>query len=148
MERNSNQRLLQFCRCKTDGVAVLVLFCLALMLAPALGAQSRRPELPWAMSVRAGAVGNVYESAYSYFKHGKGHELVTMSVAADAQYDFTDAFGLRLSFSFGNNAGACNSEQAGGGFYPYVFSSWNIFTDAMLRVSKPGKDYISKFYFS
>ena len=147
MERVSNRRLLQFCKCRTDGVAVFALICIALLLAPSMRAQSRRPELPWAMSARIGAVGNAYENAYSYFKHSKGHDLITMTFVADAQHDFTDAFALRLSFAFGKNAGACNSEQAGGGFYPYVFSSSSVFTDAMLRVSKLGKDFTSKFYF-
>ena len=97
MERVSNRCLLQFCKCRTDGVAVFALICIALLLAPSMRAQSRRPELPWAMSARIGAVGNAYENAYSYFKHSKGHDLITMTFVADAQHDFTDAFALRLS---------------------------------------------------
>ena len=48
-------------------------------------------------------------------------------------YDVNEVFGVRLSASYARNAGACNTRNTSAhGFYPYTFSSVNVFADAIL----------------
>lgn len=76
---------------------------------------------------------NIYENAFTYSDNGKTADLFTFQTGVFAGYDVNDIFGVRLSVGYGNNAGAANvKETSAGGFYPYNFSSINVFADATL----------------
>ena len=128
----------------------LIFWLLVLSLVPGISARGQetagRPEYPWHASINVGMVGNVYENVGSYFRHNKAYDLVTGSLSVSAGYDFTEAFSVRLSLASDKNAGACNSLQSGGGFYPYVFSSLNVFADALYNVSRRRGHFVPKFY--
>lgn len=80
-----------------------------------------------------GPVLNIYENYFSYYENGKLLDLVTFQAGMVAGYDVNDIFGVRLSASYAKNAGACNTrDTAAHGFYPYTFSSINVFGDAVL----------------
>lgn len=110
-------------------------------------AAAQEIESPWSVSFRAGAVGNVYENLQSYFEHKKAMDLITASFNLSFMYDITPVFAVRADAAWGKNAGACNSQEAGGGFYPYLFNSLNFFADAMLNVRKGNSFFVPKFYF-
>lgn len=120
--------------------------CAVLLAVGSFSAGAQRPELPWHASINLGVVGNAYENVGSYFRHKKFYDLITGSLSVSAGYDFTQDFSVRLSVASDKNAGACNSLQSGGGFYPYVFSSLNVFADAMYDVSKKRGHFVPKFY--
>ena len=71
--------------------------------------------------LQMGPMLNIYENAFSYKENGKGSGLITYQA------------GLVLSASYARNAGACNTKDTSAhGFYPYTFSSVNVFADAIL----------------
>ena len=114
----------------------------------AMGIQAlAQPKLPGAVSVRGGVIANAHENVRSYFNHSRAIDAITSGFALDGMYDFTNLFGMRVSASVGKNAGACNSAQAGGGFYPYLFRSVNVFGDAMLHFGTPYDAFSSRAYF-
>lgn len=130
------KKLIPFC--------VLTLF----LTGPGFSASAQKPELPWHVAFRAGIVGNVYENVGSYLDHKKVFNLITPSFGITAGYDFTEAFSLRMTLSSDANAGACNSKESGGLFYPYRFSSLNVFADAMLNLSRRARarSFVPKLY--
>ena len=76
---------------------------------------------------------NIYENYFSYRDNGKGWDLITGQVGLVGGYDVNDIFGVRLSVAYAKNAGACNTKNTSAhGFYPYSFSSVNVFADAIL----------------
>ena len=76
---------------------------------------------------------NINENHFSYRENGKALDLITYQAGLVGGYDLNDIFGVRLSASYGKNASACNTrETSARGFYPYTFSSVNIFADAVL----------------
>ena len=127
------------------------IFALATLLATLLsnmaGTAAQEVELPWNMAVRAGAVGSLYENAWSYVNPGRRPlGLLTYSVSATAGYDFTPNFGVRMSVAYGRNAGACNSQETGGGFFPYRFESVDGYLDAVANIRRGKSPFIPKFY--
>lgn len=129
-----------------------LVYILALALVPGLLAPGsralaqQRPEHPWGFGVRGGVIANAHENVRSYFNHGRAIDAVTSGFALDGMYDFTKLFGMRLSLSWGKNAGAANSQEAGGGFYPYLFRSINVFADAMIHFGTPEDAFSSRIY--
>lgn len=116
------------------------------LLVPGHEARGQKPEHPWGIALRGALVGNVYENTHSYITHGKIIDLLSGGFVVDGMYDFSSRFGLRLSGAMGKNAGACNSLQVDGGFYPYRFSSLNLFADAMVHFGKPEDAFSSRIY--
>lgn len=87
------------------------------------------------VGAQLGPMLNIYENYFSYKENGKTLGLITYQAGLVGGYDVNDIFGLRISASFAKNAGACNTKDtAAHGFYPYSFSSVNIFTDAILDI--------------
>jgi opacity protein-like surface antigen len=83
--------------------------------------------------VQMGPMLNINENHFSYRENGKALGLITYQAGLVGGYDFNDIFGLRLSASYAKNASACNTrDTAAHGFYPYTFSSVNVFMDAIL----------------
>lgn len=128
------------------------IFALATLLAALLPSTAgtmaaQEVELPWNVAVRAGVVGGLNENAWTYINPGKNpFGLLTHSLSATVGYDFTPQFGLRLSFAYDKNAGACNSKDAGGGFYPYTFKSMSGFVDFVANARVGKSWFIPKFY--
>ena len=106
-----------------------------------------QPKLPGGISVRGGVIANAHENVRSYFNHSRAIDAITSGFSLDGMYDFTNLFGMRVSASVGKNAGAANSQEAGGGFYPYLFRSVNVFADAMLHFGTPYDAFSSRAYF-
>ncbi len=87
------------------------------------------------LGVQQGPMLNIYENYFSYRENGKTWGLITYQAGLVGGYDINDIFGLRISASYAKNAGACNTrETSAHGFYPYTFSSVNVFADAMLDI--------------
>ena len=85
------------------------------------------------LGLQQGPMLNIYENAFSYRENGKTFDLITYQAGLVGGYDLNDIFGLRLSAAYGKNAGACNTRNTSAhGFYPYTFSSVNVFVDAIL----------------
>lgn len=85
------------------------------------------------VGLQQGPMLNIYENAFSYRENGKTMNLFTYQAGLVAGYDLNDIFGVRLSAAYGKNAGACNTKDTSAhGFYPYTFSSVNVFADAIL----------------
>ena len=128
-----------------------LLFVLALAATVALssfsaGAQTRKVDSPMCISVRGGVMGNVYDNFKSYLNHYRSFDLLTTGFAVDGMYDFSSLFAVRVSLAMGKNAGSCNSQEAGGGFYPYIFRSFNAFADAMVYFGMPHDAFSSRIY--
>ena len=121
-------------------VSVLFLFGMASSVS------AQKVELPWHVSAQIGAAVNVGENVGSYFNHKKVFDLVNLSFGITGGYEFTQNFGVRLNLNLDRNSGACNSRESGGGFYPYTFSSFNVFADAMLNVTRKPGFFVPKFY--
>ena len=130
---------------KKQFIVLAFTVCL-LTSAVSVGAQTRKVSAPWGISVRGGVIGNVHENVMSYFRHRRFSDLFTAGFSVDGMYDFTNLFGVRLSVAAGKNAGACNSQEAGGGFYPYQFRSINAFADAMIHFGTPEDAFSSRIY--
>ena len=115
---------------KIFSVAVALLMCSAIALAqPARHSHEGR----FYVGLQQGPMLNIYENAFSYRENGKTMNLFTYQAGLVAGYDLNDIFGLRLSAAYGKNAGACNTKDTSAhGFYPYTFSSVNVFADAIL----------------
>jgi len=85
------------------------------------------------LGLQQGPLLNIYENAFSYRENGKTLDLITYQAGLVGGYDVNDIFGVRLSASYAKNAGACNTRNTSAhGFYPYTFSSVNVFADAIL----------------
>lgn len=125
---------------------VVIVFVLCLLLVPVPGARAQQQGAPWGFAVRGNVVANLHENVRSYFNHGRAADIVTSGFSVDGMYDFSRLFAMRLSASMGKNAGACNSQEAGGGFYPYTFRSINVFADAMLHFGTPCDAFSSRIY--
>ena len=117
-----------------------------MLLVPGFLAWAQQPEYPWGIALRGGVISNVHDNFKSYLNHNRGLNLVTGGFYLDGMYDFTKLFGVRLSLAIGNNAGACNSQEAGGGFYPYYFRSLNAFADAMIHFGTAEDAFSSRIY--
>ena len=111
----------------------------ALLLACAWAFASQPPvssEGHFYIGLQAGPMLNLYENTFSYKDNGKTLDLITFQGGIVTGYDFNEIFGLRLSASYAKNASACNVRQtSGGGFYPFTFSSFNVFADAVLNLT-------------
>lgn len=127
-------------------IAILSITACVLVSVFSAGAQTKKVALPWGVAVRGNVIGNVHENVMSYFKHRRFADLVTAGFSVDGMYDFTNIFGTRVSFAMGKNAGACNSQEVGGGFYPYYFRSINVFADAMIHFGTPEDAFSSRIY--
>ena len=117
-----------------------------LLLVPGILARAQRLETPAGIAVRGGVMANLHENVRSYFNHQRFGDIFTSGFAVDGMYDFSQLYGVRVSASMGRNAGACNSQEAGGGFYPYLFRSVNVFADAMLHFGLPYDAFSSRIY--
>ncbi|MBQ7273478.1 MAG: outer membrane beta-barrel protein [Bacteroidales bacterium] len=85
------------------------------------------------VGLQAGPMLNINENHFSYKENGRALGLITYQAGLVGGYDVNDIFGLRLSASFAKNASACNTRNTSAhGFYPYSFSSVNVFMDAIL----------------
>lgn len=85
------------------------------------------------LGAQLGPMLNINENHFSYKENGKPLGLITYQAGIVGGFDFNDIFGLRLSASYAKNAGACNTKDTSAhGFYPYSFSSVNVFADAIL----------------
>lgn len=85
------------------------------------------------LGAQLGPMLNVNENYFSYRENGKPLGLITYQAGVLGGYDVNDIFGLRLSASYGKNVSACNTKNTSAhGFYPYSFSSINVFADAIL----------------
>lgn len=85
------------------------------------------------LGLQQGPMLNIYENHFSYRENGKALDLITYQAGLVGGYDLNDIFGFRLSASYGKNAAACNTRNTSAhGFYPYTFSSVNVFADAIL----------------
>ena len=83
--------------------------------------------------IQQGPVLNIYENYFSYVENGKPLDLVTFQASLVGGYDVNDMFGVRITAGYAKNAAACNTKNtSAGGFYPYTFSSINLFADAVL----------------
>lgn len=83
--------------------------------------------------IQTGPMVSIFENYFSYPDNGRTADLITFQAALVGGYDFNDIFGLRVTAGYGKNAGACNTKETSAhGFYPYTFSSINVFADAML----------------
>lgn len=114
----------------------LVSVSLAMLLSCAL-ASAQQPrhshEGRFYVGLQQGPMLNIYENAFSYKENGKTLDLFTYQAGLVGGYDLNDIFGVRLSASYAKNAGACNTRNTSAhGFYPYTFSSVNVFADAIL----------------
>ena len=100
-----------------------------------LAAQSRQHsnEGHFYAGIQQGPMLNIYENYFSYVENNKPLDLITFQAALVGGYDVNDMFGARLTIGYAKNAGACNTyNTSAGGFYPYTFSSVNVFADAIL----------------
>jgi len=115
---------------KLVSIAAALLMCGAMALAqPARHSHEGR----FYVGLQQGPMLNIYENAFSYRENGKTMNLFTYQAGLVAGYDLNDIFGVRLSAAYGKNAGACNTKDTSAhGFYPYTFSSVNVFADAIL----------------
>ena len=85
------------------------------------------------IGAQLGPMLNINENYFSYKDNGKTLGLITYQAGLIGGYDVNDIFGLRLSASYAKNASACNTKNTSAhGFYPYTFSSVNVFADAIL----------------
>jgi len=114
----------------------LLVSILTLILCTPLFAQS-----PYDLSGRwyAGAYGgahyNLYENHFSYSENGVGNKLITGQGGILVGYDLNKIWGFRATVEMGRNAGALNTRQtAAQGFYPYKFSSLDVFADAIVNI--------------
>ena len=83
--------------------------------------------------VQQGPMLNIYENYFSYVDNHKPLDLITFQAGLVGGYDFNEMFGVRITAGYAKNAGACNTyNTSAGGFYPYTFSSLNLFADAVL----------------
>ena len=105
-----------------------------------------QPTHQWGVSVRGGVIANIHENVRSYFRHSVPLTIITSGFSVDGVYNFTDLFEMRLSASVARNAGACNSQEVGGGFYPYNFRSINVFMDQMLHFGTSEDAFSSRIY--
>ena len=107
-----------------------------------LSAQDDVRDKRFYVSVEGGPMFNLYENAFSYVDNGKTMDLFTLQYGAAAGFDFNKAFGVRLSFSAGKDAGAANTyNTAAGGFYPYTFKDISAFADAVLDLKPSRRDF-------
>ena len=109
----------------------LVLFVAVLTLSAQSGQHSN--EGRFYAGFQQGPMLNIYENYFSYVENNKPLDLITFQAALVGGYDVNDMFGARLFIGYAKNAGACNTNNtSSGGFYPYTFSSLNVFADAIL----------------
>lgn len=116
------------------------------LLGAASSLSAQKVELPWHVSAQIGAAVSACENVGSYFAHKKVFDLLNASFGISGGYEFSPHFGVRMNLNLGKNSGACNSKESGGGFYPYTFSSVNVFADAMLNVTRKPGFFVPKFY--
>lgn len=110
-------------------MAVALLFGAVVLLAQAKHSHEGR----FYAGFQQGPVLSINENHFSYRENGKALDLITYQAGIVAGYDLNDIFGLRFSASYAKNAGACNTrDTSANGFYPYTFSSVNVFADAIL----------------
>lgn len=122
-------------------------FALLATAALTLAAQNDKPSHPFNISIQGGALVSVNDNAFSYVDNGKTFNLITPQGSLAFGYDFNHRFGIRLSAGYGKNASACNTVQtAGHGFYPYTFSSVNVFADALLNLGLKESFFSPKLY--
>ena len=110
-------------------------------------AQPRRHshEERFYVGLQQGPMLNIYENYFSYRENGKTLGLITYQAGLVGGYDLNDMFGVRLSASYAKNAGACNTKNTSAhGFYPYSFSSVNVFADAILDIQ--GMSDLASFF--
>ncbi|MBQ6198608.1 MAG: outer membrane beta-barrel protein [Bacteroidales bacterium] len=83
--------------------------------------------------IQQGPMLNIYENYFSYVENKKPLDLITFQAALVGGYDVNEMFGVRLTAGYAKNAAACNTHNTSAhGFYPYTFSSINVFADAIL----------------
>jgi len=114
-------------------VLVSALICFVLpMRAQDEPEEMKKPLLGY-VSVQVGEMYSYGENAFTYSDNDKGADLFNPIFTINAGHGFGKLFEGRLSLSYGNNAGACNSlNTSGGGFFPYSYKSINVFADLVL----------------
>ena len=114
-------------------ILAAVVFSGATLLAQPAG----KPSHPFNISLQGGALVSLNENTFSYGDNGKTLDLVSPQGGITFGYTFSGRWAARLSASYGRNAGACNTKETSAhGFYPYKFSSINVFADAMLNLTR------------
>lgn len=101
---------------------------------------------PFFISVQGGGLVSLNENYFSYGEHGKTSGLLDFQGGLALGYEFDNRYGMRLAGSYGKNAGAANSRETGNGFFPYSFSSANVFADVMFSFVDREKAFVPKIY--
>ena len=115
-----------------DFVSVVLVFLITGIVASAQ-VQQHSHEGRFYVGLQQGPLLSINENHFSYRENGKPLDLITYQAGLVGGYDLNDIFGVRLSASYAKNAAACNTyDTAAHGFYPYIFSSVNLFADAVL----------------
>lgn len=90
---------------------------------------------PLNVSIFGGGMVSFNENSFTYRDNNHTLGLLGPQGGIAVGYDITQTAGARLSVSYGWNSGACNVLQtAARGFYPYRFSSVNVFADMLVKI--------------
>ena len=116
---------------------ITFLLAVLMMSAGMVSAQDYgRPDRPFNISLQGGMLFSMGENNFTYRDNGKVADLFGPQGGVAIGYDFTDRFGMRISASYGRNAGAANHYQTSArGFYPYQFRSVNVFADLLFNLT-------------
>lgn len=126
---------------------VSILAALVFSGATLLAQPAGKPSHPFNIGLQGGAVVSLNENWFSYRDNGKTSNLISPQGGITFGYTFSGRWAARLSASYGRNASACNTkETAAHGFYPYKFSSVNIFADAMLNLTRSWEGFSPILY--
>lgn len=84
----------------------------------------------WYFSLQGGPAILLTDNIQTYGQYGKAMDMLCWHAAASFGYNFSDAWDLRISGSYANNAGAMLPY---GGFYPYYYFAAQLFADIALN---------------
>lgn len=84
----------------------------------------------WYFSFQGGPVVLLADNMETLGENGQGWDILRWHAALSFGYNFTDAWDLRISGSYGYNAGAMLPY---GGFYPYHYFAAHLFADMVLN---------------
>ncbi|MBQ8071876.1 MAG: autotransporter outer membrane beta-barrel domain-containing protein [Bacteroidales bacterium] len=94
----------------------------------------------WNIAVQGGTMFSINENVHSYTGQGNTADLFTYQGGLALGYDINQAFGVRLSVSYGKNVSASNYKQTKLDYptqrFPYEFHSVNVFADAILNINE------------
>ena len=86
------------------------------------------------------------EKTFAFPDNHKTGKLFKGHVSLAGGYDFSEKFGMRLSVSYSGNPGALNTRESDNKFYPFKFSSVNVFADAILNFNNKQSSFSPKLY--